>query len=84
MIKQKRQCIIIKQVQKYSNKMRMLIQRLVDEQLYEIIFLLLMVYRDEHYVKNLKDSLLLKMIIKNLNGEENKEQIIKDILRILE
>lgn len=62
----------------------MLIQRLVDEQLYEIIFLLLMVYRDEHYVKNLKDSLLLKMIIKNLNGEENKEQIIKDILRILE
>ena len=64
--------------------MRMLIQRLVDEQLYEIIFLLLMVYRDEHYVKNLKDSLLLKMIIKNLNGEENKEQIIKDILRILE
>ncbi|MCI8582558.1 MAG: hypothetical protein HFH13_05450 [Dorea sp.] len=62
--------------------MKMLIKRLAEEEFYEIIFVLLMVHRNEKYVKSLMDSMLLKIIIKNWNGKaKDKEKIIKDILQ---
>lgn len=62
--------------------MKMLIKRLAEEEFYEIIFVLLMVHRNEKYVKSLMDSMLLKIIIKKWNGKaKDKEQIIKDILQ---
>lgn len=65
--------------------MSMLIRRLAREQLYEIIFVLLMVHREERYVKDLPGFMLLDMVMENWSGKrKGKEQMIKNILEYLE
>ncbi len=65
--------------------MNLLIKHLAQEQLYEIIFVFLMVHRKERYVKDLSGFMLLEMITENWDGKrKDKEQIIKDILDCLE
>ncbi len=65
--------------------MNTLIKHLAQEQLYEIIFVLLMVHRKESYVKDIPSFMLLDMITENWSGKrKDKEQIIKDILKYFE
>lgn len=65
--------------------MSMLIRRLAQEQLYEIVFVLLMVHRKERYVKDLSRFMLLDMVMENWSGKrKGKEQMIKNILEYLE
>lgn len=65
--------------------MSMLIRRLAREQLYEIVFVLLMVHRKERYVKDLSRFMLLDMVMENWSGKrKGKEQMIKNILEYLE
>jgi hypothetical protein len=45
--------------------MNTLITHLAQEHLYEIIFVLLMVHRNETYVKDISNAMLLDMIIEN-------------------
>lgn len=64
--------------------MKMLIDRLAKEQFYEIIFVLLMVHRNEEFMDPVFKTLLLEMIIAGWKGEtKDKGQIIsalKDLL----
>ena len=65
--------------------MDMLIKHLAQEQLYEIIFVLLMVHRNEMYVKDALNSMLLDMVTENWGGKgKDREQMIKDILKHFE
>lgn len=65
--------------------MDMLIRHLAQEQLYEIIFVLLMVHRNEMYVKDALNSMLLDMITENWGGKKkDRKQMIKDILKHFE
>lgn len=65
--------------------MNILIRNLAQEQLYEIIFVLLMVHRKERYVKDAFSFMLLDMVAENWGGKgKNKEQIIKGVLKYLE
>lgn len=65
--------------------MNMLIRNLAQEQLYEIIFVLLMVHRKERYVKDISSFMLLDMVKENWGGKrKDREQIIKDILKYIE
>lgn len=65
--------------------MNTLIRHLAQEQLYEIIFVLLMVHRKERYVKDIPSFMLLDMITENWSGKrKDKEQMIKDILKYFE
>lgn len=65
--------------------MSMLIRRLAREQLYEIIFVLLMVHREERYVKDLPGFMLLDMVMENWSGKrKGKERTIKNVLEYLE
>ena len=63
----------------------MLIRHLAQEQLYEIIFVLLMVHRNEMYVKDALNSMLLDMMTENWGGKKkDRKQMIKDILKHFE
>lgn len=65
--------------------MDMLIKHLAQEQLYEIIFVLLMVHRNEMYVKDALNSMLLDMMTENWGGKKkDRKQMIKDILKHFE
>lgn len=65
--------------------MDMLIMHLAQEQLYEIIFVLLMVHRNEMYVKDALNSMLLDMMTENWGGKKkDRKQMIKDILKHFE
>ena len=62
--------------------MDMLIRHLAQEQLYEIIFVLLMVHRNEMYVKDALNSMLLDMMTENWGGKKkDRKQMIKAILK---
>jgi len=64
--------------------MKTLIKHLEKEQLYEIIFVLLMIHRNESFMKNIFDYMLLEIITENWNGKaKSRKEIIKDILRLL-
>ena len=64
--------------------MKMLIQSLAKEQLYEIIFVLLMVHRDADFLDSVFKTMLLEMILAGWKGEiKGKEQIIQDITDLL-
>lgn len=65
--------------------MRMLIKHLAKEQLYEMIFVLLMVHRKEQYVKDISSLISLDLIIKNWGGKrKDREQIVKGFLSYFE
>ena len=65
--------------------MRTMIKQLAKEQLYEIIFVLLMVHRNEMYVKDALNSMLLDMMTENWGGKKkDRKQMIKDILKHFE
>ena len=65
--------------------MDMLIRHLAQEQLYEIIFVLLMVHRNEMYVKDALNSMLLDMMTENWGGKKkDRKQMMKDILKHFE
>ena len=65
--------------------MNTLIKHLAQEQLYEIIFVLLMVHRKEKYVKDVSNFMLLDMVTENWGGKgKDREQMIKDILKYFE
>lgn len=65
--------------------MNLLIRHLAQAQLYEIIFVLLMVHRKEKYVKDVSSCTLLDMVIENWGGKrKDREQMIKDILEYFE
>ena len=65
--------------------MNLLIKCLAQEQLYEIIFVLLMVHRKEKYVKDVSNFMLLDMVTEIWGGKgKDREQMIKDILKYFE
>lgn len=65
--------------------MHTLIKHLAQEQLYEIIFVLLMVHRKEKYVKDISSFILLDMVTENWGGhEKNGKRMIKNILEYFE
>lgn len=65
--------------------MRMLIKHLAKEQLYEMIFVLLMVHRKEQYVKDISSLISFDLIIKNWGGKrKDREQIVKGFLSYFE
>ena len=65
--------------------MNTLIKHLAQEQLYEIIFVLLMVHRKEKYVKDVSNFMLLDMVTEIWGGKgKDREQMIKDILKYFE
>lgn len=67
------------------NVMKTLIKHLAKEQFYEIIFVLLMVHRNEEYVKDISGFMLAEMTATNWDGKtEGREGIIKNILECLE
>lgn len=64
--------------------MKSLIERLEKEQFYEVIFVLLMVHRNEDFMKNIFNYLLLEIITENWNGNPmSKKQIIGEIKQLL-
>lgn len=65
--------------------MNLLIKHLAQEQLYEIIFVLLMVHRKESYMKDVSSYMLLNMVTENWGGKgKDREQMIKDIIEYFE
>ena len=65
--------------------MNLLIKHLAQEQLYEIIFVLLMVHRKESYMKDVFSYMLLNMVTENWGGKgKDREQMIKDIIEYFE
>ncbi len=62
--------------------MRMLIQRLADEELYDLIFVLLNVHRHEPFMKDFRESLLLDFITEKWENE--KDDMIKKMIYHLE
>lgn len=66
--------------------MRTLIGQLARARLYEIIFVLLMVHREESYVKDLSSTMLLDLITENWSGKgkrKGRERLIEDMLEYL-
>lgn len=67
-----------------ADMMRKLIEHLEKEQLYEIIFVLLMVHREEKFMKPVNTHLLLDIITDNWEGKvKTKEEMIKEITCLL-
>lgn len=67
------------------NMIHTLVSHLAEEQLYEIIFVLIMVHRKESYVKDISSYMLLDMVIENWSGKrKDREQVITDILEYFE
>lgn len=64
--------------------MKLLIERLEKEQFYDIIFVLLMVHRNEPFMKNIFEYLLLQIITENWNGNAiSGKQVIREIIQLL-
>lgn len=64
--------------------MKTLIKNLEKEGFYEVIFVLLMVHRNESFMQHIYEYMLLEIITANWNGKiKNREEIIKDILQLL-
>lgn len=64
--------------------MSTIIRHLEQEELYEIIFVLIMVHRNERFMKGIFESMLLELITDNWNGKtKNRQQIIKGFLQHL-
>lgn len=64
--------------------MKTLIERLAEEQFYEIIFVLLTVHRNETFMESTYKYMLLEMILTGWRGKvENKEKFIQDITDLL-
>lgn len=57
--------------------MQTAIKKLEKESLFELIFVLLMVHRDEKIMKNLYRSMFIRMSIKELRQGHSMEEIIK-------
>ena len=65
-------------------KMKMIIQRLAKDQLYELIFVLLTVHRDKNYMYNVWRALLVEMALAGWSGEvKTKEQILYKLTDML-
>lgn len=56
-----------------------MIEQLAKEELYEIIFVLIMVHRNEDCVKNVTQAMFVEMLIDEWNTG-NKEKIIKNLI----
>lgn len=64
--------------------MSKLIRHLEQEKLYEMIVVLIMVHRNEHFMKGLSENMLLELITDNWNGKiKSRQQIIKGVLEYL-
>lgn len=64
--------------------MKKLVEQLAKEQFYEIIFVLLMVHRNEDFMDNIFKTMLLEMILAGWKGEvKDKEQIISELKGLL-
>ena len=64
--------------------MKMLIERLAKEQFYEIIFVLLMVHRNEAFMDTVFKTMLLDMVLAGWKGEaKGKQQIISELKDLL-
>ena len=64
--------------------MKMLIERLSKEQLYEIIYVLLTVHRNADFMDNVFKMLLLEMVLSGWKGKvKGKDQFIRDITDLL-
>ena len=59
--------------------MQLLIERLAKESFYEIIIVLFMVHRNEHFMSSLGSSLITRMLMNELNAG-NKDEIIKYLI----
>lgn len=65
--------------------MHLLIKRLEQEQLYEIIFVLLNVHRNAGFMEGFFDYMSYHIVAENLSGRlKNREQVIKDILKFFD
>lgn len=65
-------------------KMKMIIQRLAKDQLYELIFVLLTVHRGKNYMYNVWRALLVEMALAGWSGEvKTKEQILYKLTDML-
>lgn len=66
------------------NMMKMLIEKLAQEQFYEIIFVLLTVHRNAEFMDNIFKNMLLEMILSGWKGElKSNEQIIHKLTDLL-
>jgi len=63
--------------------MQTLISQLAKEELYEIIFVLLMVHRNEEFVKTTGQAMFTEMMIAQWNAG-NKNEVIKDLINHFE
>ncbi len=64
--------------------MKMLIQRLAKEGFYEMIFVLIMVHREEDFMKSALGYLLWDLVLMGWQqGEQGKEQVLKSITDLL-
>lgn len=62
-----------------SQTMKQLIEELERESFYEIIFVLLMVHRNEEYVEGLAESMLMQLLISKWEAGD-KEDIIEALM----
>lgn len=64
--------------------MRLLIDRLAEEQFYEIILVLLSVHRDEAFMKPVFKGMLLEMVLAGWKGEKkDREHILSELKKQL-
>ena len=64
--------------------MKSLIERLAKEQFYEIIFVLIMVHRNEKFMDNVFKITLLEFILSGWKGQvKDKNRFIKDMAELL-
>jgi len=63
--------------------MQTLIEHLAKEELYEIIFVLLMVHRNEEFVKTTGQAMFTEMMIAQWNAG-NRNEVIKDLINHFE
>lgn len=65
--------------------MKLLVKQLAKEQLYELIFVLLMVHRKENFMQHISEYILLDIITENWKGKvKTKNQIVEDIMNLLD
>jgi len=63
--------------------MQTLIEQLAKEQFYEIIFVLLMVHREEGFVKSTGEAVFVEMLIDEWNAGK-KEEFVKHLINHFE
>lgn len=63
--------------------MQTMISQLAKEELYEIIFVLLMVHRNEEFVKNTGQAMFVEMLVAGWQAG-NKDEIIKNLINHFE